>query len=467
MKHSKSLIIRETIVALVFFMLFNYLGWKELPGFYGITPHPFFIIILLMASRYGLFAGLFSAISCASVFSGLIYVFLHKIVYTDIIALKNVILFGLVGWLVGEIRQGIIKKMEENEAAKERLKISSEKLNEENQRIKKINIEMESRISDEVSTFSNLYETSRQLQSFDLKEIYSAILNILVQYLEVNECSVYIVKGDQLLIKETISEQDKPMGVINIAFEDNIIARAARDKKVYSIRDMLEYNKADTISSDDPVMVAPLVKADGTLIGALSIEKMPFFQITSSSTKIFSMLADWVSTDIENALYFQEVKKKNILDEVLNIYTQDYFQNRLAQEFHRAKRYFIPLSIVVLKIKGLSKMSVKRRLKILKFSAAWLNTSLRLTDIVTRYKDEIPFSMIFTTTTKEQSKVAMKRILDILDSISIGMEEENSLVEVEFGVGTCTSITETTEQLLKEAEESIGQWSRADLLKTT
>jgi len=255
--------------------------------------------------------------------------------------------------------------------------------------------------------------------------------------------------------------------VINIVFEDNIIARAARDKKVYTIRDMLECSKADSMSSGDPVMAAPLVKSDGTLLGALSIEKMPFFNITSSSAKIFSMLADWVSADIENALYFQEVKKKNILDEVLNIYTQDYFQHRLAQEFHRAKRYCIPLSVVILKVKGLSKMSVKRRLKVLKFSAAWLNSSLRLTDIVTRYKDEIPFSMIFTTTTKEQSKIAMKRIFDILDSISIGIEEEKKLVEVEFGVGSCTSTTETMEQMVKEAEESIGQWSRKDLLITS
>ncbi len=465
MKYSRLLIVRETVIALIFFMVFNYLGWRSLPGFYGVSPHPYFIIILMMASRYGLFAGLFSATACGMVFSGLVYFSSQNLVYTDPVAIKNIVLFMLVGWLVGEIRQGSIKKTQFAEQEKERLKITADKLNEENQRIKKINTEMENRISDDVSTFSNLYETSRQLQSFDLQEIYTAILNILVQHLEVNECSVYTFENDQLVLKETTGEEDKIVGTINIAFEDNIIAKAVRDKKVYSIRDMLEYGKADSISKSSAVMAAPLIKSDGSLIGALSIEKMPFFQITSSSVKIFSMLADWVSTDIENALYFQEVKNKNILDEVLNVYTLDYFQNRLAQEFHRAKRYFIPLSIVLIKIKGFDAMSVKRRLKVLKFAAAWLNTSLRLTDIVTRYKDEIPFSMIFTTTTEQQSKAAMKRILDILDSISIGMEQDNSLVEIEFGIGSCSSVTETAEQLLKEAEENIGQWSRKDLLK--
>ncbi|GEM_PF-2805794 len=460
----KKTIVIETITGLILLGTINYLGWNNNPGFYGINPHPYFIVILLMASRYGSFAGFFSAVLSASMLAMMMYIS-KKTIADDIFFTNTSIIFFIAGWVVGEIRQMYIRKMNDTLCELNREKTRAEKLEEENTLIKKVNKEMERRILDDVSTFANLYETSKQLQSFDLESIYRSILNLLTQYLEAEECSIYLYGEETLFLKDSISNTKKPIKKIAINFNEGIIAKSVRDKKVYSVRDVLETNKGYLLHSDEPLMSAPLLKTNGEIIGAITIEKMPFFNITGSSVKIFALLADWVSADIESAMYFQEVKKKNILDEVLNIYTYDYFIHRLEQEFYRAKRYLMPLSVVLLYIKGLDEMPIAKGINMLKFVAGALNNALRLLDIVTRYKDEIHFGIILTSTNEEQAKLAINRIMAVFKNLGIDTINDGKPLELVYSIGSHSSLIENKEILLKQIEDNIEKCSGKSLLQ--
>ncbi len=461
MKKQFFTVVTETCIAYAGMAVANHYGWHDLPAFYGINPHPYFAVILLMATRYGTFGGLFSA----TVGSGMFYVILRYIAgqtpWTDPSALKVITLFFVTGWIVGEIRQMYIKQNRRLQKELSHEKQKNEKLTEKSEKLSKINSEMEKRILDEVSTFSSLYETSKQLQSFDLEKIYTAILSILVQYLDVTHCSVYVFDSDKLRLKESIGERTR-QEIITLDDESNMIARSVMRRRVYSIRDYLDNKISTNLDQDHPVMAAPLIKTDGTMLGALVIERMPFFNITSSSLKIFSLLADWVSSDLENALYFKEVQNKNILDEVLNIYTSNYMHTRLKQEFYRSKRYGLPLSIILISIPALEDAPVDWQLNMLKFFATTLNTSLRLTDIVTSYKESIQFAMILTMTSGEQAELAVQRLRGIFKNLGIDTMNQGNPLKVYYGVGGMTSTMETMEELIAQAEEKSIQCVKQD-----
>lgn len=454
MNVSKKTITIEAIAGIVLLALANYLGWKGNAGFYGINPHPYFIVILLMATRYGSYAGFFSASVSSLALAGFMY-FSHKPVLNDYFFVHTSILFFIVGWVTGEISQISINKINNMLGELKREKLRAEKLDEENNLIKKVNKEMERRILDDVSTFANLYETSKQLQSFDLESIYHSILNLLNQYLEAQDCALYLLENDTLVLKESICPTKKPVEKIQIYFNEGIIARSVRDKRVYSVRDVLQRNRGYLLHSEEPLMAAPLVKTNGEIIGAITIEKMPFFNITGSAVKIFALLADWVSADIESALYFHEVKKKNILDEVLNVYTYDYFCHRLDQEFYRAKRYMMPLSVVLLSIQSLDVMPVAKSINMLKFVAGTLNNALRLLDIVTRYSGQIHFGIILTSTNEEQAKLAINRIIAVFKNLGIDTINDGKPLELIYSTGSYSTTMETKEDLLKQIEDNL------------
>jgi GGDEF domain-containing protein len=460
-KVTKKSIVSEIIIGLFFFQLFNFLGWKNNPGFYGLEPHPYLILILLAASRYGNMAGIVSASFSAAALAGISYLFRGLHPAHDPYLFKQYIVFLLMGAVIGELRQMYIKRELGVREELEREKMRSENLNEENRLVKKVNAELEKRVLDNVSTFAGLYETSKQLQSFNPSEIYRAILQLMTRHIHAEQCSLYLLKKDELVLKETTGTEGDVPESINLLFEDGIIIKAVTNQRVYSVRDIIDSDNASAILKEGtPVMAAPLIKTDGTVIGAISIEKIPFFHITGSTVKMFTLLADWVSKDIENALYYQEAKKKNILDEVLNVYTLDYFNNRLAQEFYRSKRYGVPLSIIFVRIVGLDKMSRPLQVKMLKFTASFLNSTLRFTDIVSRYSEEIQFGLILTTTDQSQAQMAIRRFLTIFDQIGLNSAKSDEPLELEFGIGSCISTVETKEQMIELAKEDLKKWDK-------
>ena len=452
MKKRSFNIFRESIFGIIFLSIFNYLFFHSAPGYYGIEPHPYLGLILLIATRYGSGAGFFIASFCSAVFFGIYYMKIGGQVFHDPYMTKTVVTFLVTGGIIGEIRQGYIKTMQNVEKELKEEKYASSLLMEENKLMKKVNKEMEKRIMDEVSTFSSLYETSQRLQSFDEEEIYSAILHTLIQYLDAQVCSLYLVKGNNLELKEAIGDRPERKKTINYTKDNGLLAKAVCEKSLFSVRDFLFSNSEDLLDSNQPIMVAPLVKSNGEVLGVLAIEKMPFFQITASSLKIFSLLADWVSSDIENAIYFQEVKNKNILDEILNIYTSNYFHTRLSQEFYRSKRYLLPLSVILLKIKDIQNLSANKQLNILKFISTSLNTALRLTDIVTRYKEDVQFGMILTMTDNDQAKLAVARLKNIFKDLGIDVINDGNPLEIEFAIGSFSSTIENKDQLLEATE---------------
>ena len=431
MKKSSYNIFRESIFGIIFLNILNYLFFHSAPGYYGVEPHPYLGLILLIATRYGTGAGFFIASLCSSVFCGICYLKAGNQVFHDPYITKTAVVFMVTGWIIGEIRQVYIRKMQKNQKELKEQKYAVSLLEEESKLLKKVNREMEKRIMDEVSTFSSLYETSQRLQSFNEEDIYSAILQVLVQYLDAQVSSVYLVKKNKLVLKESIGEKPNRAENIDYTKDNGLIARAVRERSI---------------------LAAPLIKSNGELLGVLAIEKMPFFKITASSLKIFSLLADWVSSDIENALYFQEVKNKNIIDEVLNIYTVNYFHTRLSQEFYRSKRYVLPLSVILLRVKNIENISVNKQLNMFKFISTSLNTALRLTDIVTRYKDDIQFGMILTMTDNDQAKLAVVRLKNVFQSLGINAINDGKPLELEFAVGSFNSEFKDKDQLLISTE---------------
>lgn len=456
MKKTYWFVISETTLATAALLTANYFGWHDTPAFYGIEPHPFFAVILLMASRYGTFGGLFSSAVLSAVLCTVSYYFGGHLISEDPYLIRLVALLCSTGWIIGEIRQMYIKQTQKLERTLSHEQHTVKQLTEKNELISKVNNEMERRILDEVSTFSSLYETSKQLQSFEIEKIYHAILTVLVQYLEAEHCSIYILNKETITLKESIGKRERPEQ-LSLADDSHMITRCVNKRRVYSIRDFLDKKIDMLFVHDHPIMCAPLVKTDGMLIGALVIEKMPFFHITGSSIKIFSLLADWVSSDIENAMYFQEVQNKNILDEVLNVFTSHYMHTRLNQEFYRSKRYTLPLSLILVKIDNIENAPVDWQLNILKFFATTLNTALRLTDIVTSYKESVPFAMILTMTDAQQAVMAVARLRGILNNMGIDTMDNGNPVTVHFGIGSFTSTMETKEDLIMQAEEHLIQ----------
>ena len=103
----------EILLGLALLSALNFYFFPDRPGFAGISPHPYWVVVLPVAARYGFFGGVWSGAA-----AGALYFILRAMAIPDVSLLDISVfefwglpLFFLVGGVVlGEIRQVQIRR---------------------------------------------------------------------------------------------------------------------------------------------------------------------------------------------------------------------------------------------------------------------------------------------------------------------------------------------------------------------
>ena len=390
--------------------------WLTLPEF-KLHSYYFWVIVLLMATRYGSVAGVISGVSCAGGFSILLYFSLDKKAletFWDMKYLLEPFLFIFVGGLLGQISQEKIVRNRDLEENVKRIKGRFSSLEVELQTSEEARRELEKRIVGQLTTITTLYDSAKKLESFQLSEIYFGALDILSEHLGVEKCSLYILENNILTLKaQNELGKQMPIETQTISKTEGLVGVAIESKKVLSIREALtalEFSKL----KGGPLMAGPLFRKDGSFIGIITIERLPFIRFTPYTVKIFSIILDWLSLSIENATYVQTVQARNIQDEIIGIYTYPYFKKRLKGEFLRAKKYSLPHSLFVFKLKEFENIDAKKLVPLFKSLHLILKNNLRDIDLSFQYESQDSLAVIFPTLHgPELQKIKLKVTQDL------------------------------------------------------
>ncbi|MDO9631726.1 MAG: diguanylate cyclase, partial [Humidesulfovibrio sp.] len=97
----------EALLGFALITAVNVMWFRANLGFVGVSPHPYWVVVLLLASRYGFLAGLFSGIVSATLAVGLSIIGREGTTIYELwkLLLGEPILFIAVGCILGEISQ--------------------------------------------------------------------------------------------------------------------------------------------------------------------------------------------------------------------------------------------------------------------------------------------------------------------------------------------------------------------------
>lgn len=130
-----------------------------------------------------------------------------------------------------------------------------------------------------------------------------------------------------------------------------------------------------------------------------------------------------------------EITAGSLIDPELNVYSFDYFEERLAQEFAGALRYKRPLSLVVAEIDRLDEFEAARgrqaAARKLRDFAAIAKESLRDSDAAAVF-DQTILVLILTDTPFDGASVLANRLRDHVDRLNEGGDEIPVTVSVGF-----------------------------------
>ena len=141
----------------------------------------------------------------------------------------------------------------------------------------------------------------------------------------------------------------------------------------------------------------------------------------------------------DNTALLERLKQLSLKDPLTGLYNYRYLRERLASEFKRAKRYIIPLSILVLDIDYFKSINDiyghQYGDTLLKELAKKLKESARSNDVIIRYGGE-EFLIMLPDTNKQGALILGSRLLDKLTRHNF--DAQGNQIKLKIAMGLCS-----------------------------
>lgn len=209
----------------------------------------------------------------------------------------------------------------------------------------------------------------------------------------------------------------------------------------------------------------PLVTADGFALGTLCVMDYHPRQLTPPQIEALRALGRQVMALL--AMRLREAEMQEAHERLLRLATTDgltalknhrAFQERLDQEFQRARRYKTPLSLVMLDLDRLKRYNDQfghpAGDDLMKAVAQVLKTKARETDFVARYGGE-EFAIILPGTNETEAVAAAERLRAAIAVTTAEATPDGSPVTASFGVATNAPDMIAKSDLLRAADRAL------------
>ena len=234
------------------------------------------------------------------------------------------------------------------------------------------------------------------------------------------------------------------------------------------------YSSSIKISSADAIpfskqIIMPLSLAGSTL-GMLAILPENNEQLNDEKMELLTTISNILSMSLKNAQEYHKLKEMAVKDGLTGILNRKGFQNFIQKEFHRAKRYHRPLSLIMIDVDNFKKINDSIghqageyvRLEL----AGCLKRSIRQADIVFRYGGD-EFVILLPDTDMEQAKMLLKRVLSDVEKHAFDWESHQMNVKISCGISTTGELEnhEDEKDLISKADTRLYSAKRSQDLK--
>jgi diguanylate cyclase (GGDEF)-like protein len=173
------------------------------------------------------------------------------------------------------------------------------------------------------------------------------------------------------------------------------------------------------------------------------------------NTALIGSLADLISVAIEHANMHEEKKRQAVTDGLTGIANRRHFNETLDKEFERARRYGLPLSLVLVDLDYLKKINDTFGHNVgdeaIKSIGQVLSKSCRAVDTAARYGGE-EFCLLLPDTDTEDAMNLAERIRKLICETPL---EGPGNISASIGVSTFPTHGNNQEDLFEAADQAL------------
>jgi two-component system cell cycle response regulator len=310
-----------------------------------------------------------------------------------------------------------------------------------------------------------LVDFSRSVNALERSAIADAVMEWVPKILCAERFSVFLIDWEESAFRILAHNHDEkdmddlfiPMAASPLMLDtvksggEIVVGDFASSKYSAGVRARAKYG--DTHALCSPVELGTEV------FGAINLNGNAKGFFDRQDLNVVRLVSETLAAAVGNHLRHEQMNKLAITDGLTRLFNHRYFQERLAQEFERAKRFSQDLSLILMDIDFFKRVNDTYGHPVgdtvLKAVASRISSHLRKIDLTARYGGE-EFAMLLPQTNIEMAMEVAERIRE--DMASNPVETDKGSLTVTISLGVCATsahgVTRAAD-LVRKADEAL------------
>lgn len=273
--------------------------------FSEISPHPFWIPVLLAACYYGTRESLAAALLAAAalLLGHLPEQRLDEDAYAWLLRATLPLMVWCVAALVlGGIRDSLRRRHEalqrRHDEAQEQLRAIAEAYGE----LERTNQHLEARIAGQLCTVHAMYDAARAIERQDVGDVLCGVGELVRTVMNPGKFSLFLLHGGRLEAAAQEGWQDDDPFAREFDPASPLFETVVARRQVLVISNPAH----EALLGGEGLLAGPLVNRDtGEVVGMLKVERIGFLELHPSGIQNFQLLCDWIGAALAKAQHLE------------------------------------------------------------------------------------------------------------------------------------------------------------------
>lgn len=406
--------------------------WLSGDRFFFVSPHPFWIIVLLMSAQYGTGEGLVAAFfsSVMLLFGNLplqavnqdLYQYWLRVAANPLMWLTTAVILGELTLKHRREREDLKRALADSTTREHTIASAYETVRDTKQKL-------ELRIAGQLRSGIMVYQAAKELESLRMDDAVAGLETLIETILNAESFSIFLRNGDHLdlLLAHGWKETD--------SFTRQLRLNAEPARTVAAERKLLCIANAEheALLSGQGVMCAPVIDpVANEVLGLIKIERLGFADLNVSSLETLKALGEWGGLAFGNAERYAEARENSMLNPDHALYTESYFKRHTDYITALARRLGFEATLVLLRIKGAETMPHEARIEIGRALRQAADSVLRSVDLAFDYQSKsVEYSIVLPATDAAGAEIVVQKIKRELSRL---LRDSNRTASVTFSV---------------------------------
>ena len=400
-----------------FIMLVANIAFGNGDRFFDLTPHPFWVIVVLMAAQYGTAEGILAAIlsSLFLLFGNLPEQGLNQDMYEYLFTIFRLPIL----WLVAAVAIGLLRQrhVSEREHLRKELHDSREReriIAESYSSVKSLKEKLELKIAGQLRGAVNTFRAAKAIEKNHPTEVLQGVQELIRSTMQPEKFSVYMLNKDGLIPSITYGWNSGDSYREKYSAQDTLYKEVIGEQKTLCIAN----TDHQALLSSEGVLAGPLLdKETGEVSGMLKIEEIGFLDLNLSTIETFHAICEWVGMALANANRYQDAKDGSMVNPDNNLMSYGYYKQYTDFISALGKRVGFSVNMILIQLTNADKLTGDQRTKTARVIADAVGEALRAVDMAFDYqKNGEEYSIVLPATNRSGAKIVLNKLEESIAS---------------------------------------------------